>query len=313
MTGPLPGWAVDLIRDGLPPAVLATPKTGGARAVYKALVSTAVAALNADRTQSEWQDLLTADTSALARQHRLRDGRTTRSPLSVQKDLDKAWTTATTWLTNQDAPWTRDDLAHEVKQRVEAARMVCADADAPLTDTDRRVLAYAADEAERRGMTRVTLPRRAVMEATGANQKAVRVSLPRLVDRGLLEEVSRGRPGAPGATGVRAAIYALRPADALAPYLCRETRPMGPSAQTYGPPGTDTPGPHAQTYGPHPAPRHDQPQGAPVDRTVTITAASPEELVALLDLIRSYGADVQQAEPSRPPLTVVRDAPRNAS
>jgi hypothetical protein len=129
----------------------------------------------------------------------------------------------------------------------------------------------------------------------------VRTTLERLHRRGLLRREVPGRPGAEPSRR-RADLYRLPDADARAnAYQYRETRSMGPPAQTYGTPppaGTGTPAAPGQIYGtPTPTPGTD---AAPAALTVTLQAADIDALTAALDALRHHPGITLPPEPAAP-------------
>lgn len=223
-----PGWAIDLIRDGVPAKDL---KSRGTRAVWSALVRTAASAQTRGQDRVEWEFLILDPASRLGTQVRLKDGQKARTRKAIAKTLTDAWDAAWEWRTEQDAPWDREQVATKAHERAAFVLDLVADADADLNDRERAVMAHAAQETQRRGMLRVALPWRSVMGATGLSERITKATLERLQERGLLHlEV----PGRRGANGGKANLYALPTAERLTPSMCRGTRPMGPPHHTYG-------------------------------------------------------------------------------
>lgn len=275
----LPGWAIDLIRDGVPAAEL---KARGGGAVWSSLVRTAMSAQNHGWGVVDWEFQILEDGNNLGRQVSSKDGKRRRTRKWIAKQLDDAWETA--WeRTSSEAAWTPEQVAEEVERRAAAASITAADPDVDLSDTDRAVLAYAAEQHRARGMTRVALPWRAVQEATGLGERATKNALRRLTNRGLLNLDIRGRSD-PDPKKRRAHLFALPDAATfaarVASYLCRGTRPMGPPAQTYGTPSSLAAGTPAQTYG---TPLPDSGAAVPAYVQSFIEHATPESLRALLE------------------------------
>ena len=201
----LPGPKIDKIRDGVPGAGLCE---GGGKAVWSALLSTAASAYQRGWDCWEWQELVLSPSSALGRQVQLRDGRKPQSKMAVQKILDSAWDKATAWTSEQPPPHTRKEMAQDARARADALLLVAQDPAWPLLAADRRVLAYACELAKTRGINRVALPWRGVVEGTGVGERSVKNALRRLVRLNLLWLEERGKPGTYRA---RAALYALLP------------------------------------------------------------------------------------------------------
>lgn len=222
----LPGWAVDLITDGVaPPALRAT----GNKAVFGALVSTAMSAQQRGWARFEWESLVLEPHRRLISQHR-RDGRgrRTETPLRVGKTLKAAWDAARVNCTGTPG-WNAPALAAQVAKRHAIALAAAADTTNALSDADRTVLRYAAALATERGMTRVTLPWRTVQVATGLGERATKNALKRLTAAGYLILAQHGLPGGPRAKKRRANVYEL------ALIKSRGTRPVGPRAPKVGP------------------------------------------------------------------------------
>jgi len=221
----LRGWAIDLIRDGV---ALQKLRTSGGKAVYKALWRTAASACQRGWDQWEWEELVFEPQSQLGRQVRLRDGRTRVPEDRIRKTMDRVWDQATAWVSEQEPPATRQELLLRARPSLTATRRKLEDPGAALTAPDRRVLAFACSEIERRGLERVTLPWRAIRDATRLGERAVKNSLRRLVSSRHLLVAVTGRAGE--GTSRRATIYRLP--DAPVP----ENGSMGPPAQFYGTP-----------------------------------------------------------------------------
>ncbi len=221
----LPGPMIDLIRDGVPAQQL---KASGGRAVYKSLWRTAASACQRGLDQWEWEEYVLQPQSELGRQLRLRDGRSQVPEDRVRKTLDRVWDQATAWTSEQEPPATRQELLLRARPSLTAARRKLEDPDASLTAPDRRVLGFACSEIERRGLERVTLPWRAVRDATGLGERTVKNSLQRLVSSRHLLVAVAGRSGQ--GPSRRATVYRL-------PYApIPENGSMGPAAEFYGTP-----------------------------------------------------------------------------
>lgn len=288
----LPGRMIDLIRTGVPPAEL---RTSGDRAVYRALVRTAASAHQRGQSFPEWAELVGQAASTLGRQAKLRSSGKEKTRAAYEKTLRNAWDAAGKWLTTAAPALTRDDaLAH-----VAVVRDWVADADSPLDDDERAVMAAACVVAARNGTTRPALPRRALIQETGLGERTVRTVLDRLDARGVLRLEVPGRSGADIGRR-RAALYRLPDTDGLGiAYLYRGTRSMGPPAQVYGTPANHNNGTPPQVYGTPPN------QSPPIPReesaemvTLTITASDPAALTAVIESLR------------RDPTVAVRPEPR---
>ncbi len=275
----LPGWAVDLIRDGVHPRDL---KARGDRAVWSALVRTAVSAHQRGQGLLDWESLVNDPRSHLGAQVRLKDGHRPRKPVAVAKMLSAAWDAAVVWASEQQPAWDREQTRDEALRRASAMRELVSDADTDLTDAERAVLHYAVTTATAKGMLRVAMPRRALMEATGLGLTALRSTMRRLEEAELLVLVEAGQPGGPGARKRRSNLYGL-PAE-QPHYLCRGTRPVVPPTQTCGAPAVSGVGAPAQTCG---APDPTLKETNMV--TLTLTSADPEALAAAIAALARAG------------------------
>lgn len=220
----LPGWAIDLIREGVPTADL---KEGGGGAASKALWRTAMSAQTRGQDAAEWLSLVTNLHNNLARQFALRDGRTERTPVQIHKALMDIWESAWERRTALPPTWSAAEVATQATLRADAVLSLVADPDTALSDVERAVLAYAADQARVRGMLRVALPRRAVVEATGMGERASRTALSRLCEKGLLTLAVKGR-GRRREDRRRAHLYALADVETVAAYAVRAESQVEP-------------------------------------------------------------------------------------
>jgi hypothetical protein len=203
----LPGRTIDLIRDGVPVRDL---RAMGDAAVRRALLSTAASAMQCGWSDIDWSDEVLCARSRLGHQVRVaRDGRRERPERQVRRMLDDAWDRATEYVSETPA-WTRDSMRAEAEARARRARDIASDPDVDLTTAMRAVLAYAADLAEKRGLHRLALPRRAVSDATGLGDRATRTALATLHQRDLLRREDSGR-GSTDPSRRRAALYRLMP------------------------------------------------------------------------------------------------------
>jgi hypothetical protein len=203
----LPAPTVDLIRDGAPARDL---RAMGDAAVRRALLSTAASAMQCGWTDIDWETLIMEARSRLGAQVRTaRDGRRDRPERQVRRMLADAWDRATEYVSETPA-WDRDTMRAEAEARAAVARGLAADPDTDLTTAMRAVLAYAAGQAEARGLHRLALPWRAVADATGLGQRATQTALRRLTAAGYLRCEDRGRGGTDPAHR-RAALYRLLP------------------------------------------------------------------------------------------------------
>lgn len=201
----LPAWAVDLVRDGVPPRDL---KARGGRAIWSALVRTAMSAHQCGHTRPQWENLVTEPRSRLGHQLLLKDGYRTRTPKAVADILAKAWDAATARVA-EDPTRTWQQTHEDAAERAERATWLADDPEVDLTHAEREVLRYAAAQTAQRRMLRVALARRTVMAATNLGERTVRTALEGLTAKGVLELVERGHPRGDRAKRARAALYAL--------------------------------------------------------------------------------------------------------
>jgi hypothetical protein len=107
----LPGYMIDLIRDGLSRSKL---RAGGDRAVFNALVRTAGSARQRGHTYPQWAELISQVRSALGRQARQTSRGKERSRAAYERMLQRAWDKAEAWLTTAPPPLTRADIAAQI-------------------------------------------------------------------------------------------------------------------------------------------------------------------------------------------------------
>lgn len=299
----LPGHVIDRIRDGVPPAELrATDGSGGGRAVWKALVSTAASAWQRGWDREEWEALLDEPASRLGAQSRTKDGTRPLTPAARAKTLGDAWNQAQVWVSTRPAPNDRADMRKQAESRARALLRVVEDPATDLRDVDRAVLAYTADLALTRGIDRLALPWREVMAGTGYGERAVKNALRRLTERQMLTRTDPGRAGGPEAKRRRAALYRIPDPEALAAadlHLYPETGSVGPPRQVYGTPLDPSAGTPARSMGP--VPNDDQAEQHIQQRVaITTTSASGapfvEELAKLAALLDRHGYTLEVEE-----------------
>ena len=224
-TRALPGWAIDLITDGVAPHKL---WHSGNPAVVGALISTAMSAQHRNWSIMEWEALLLDRKRLLVTQLRRSSG-APETPARIRQTLHYAWDRA--WANRTSTPaWDRDALTREIEERSDRAMAIADDHIHTMSDPDRTVLRYAAEQMVTRAMTRVTLPWREVMAATELPERTTKNALKRLAALGALELVERGAPSGPRSKRRRANVYEV------APNKSRGTRPVGPPAAKVGPP-----------------------------------------------------------------------------
>ena len=207
----------DRIREGIPDKDL---RGRGQRAVFGGLVATALGARNAGWTEKQWAAMVRYPQHNLGAQVRYPDGRDGKPRTS--REIDKALRDA--WHKAQERPamWGREEARERALNNAKHARALAGDADANLRDADRAVLAYIADQTERRERVDVTAPWRDISAATGyTNRRTIGAAIERLLAAGHLDRIDRGRPGT--GAGARAAVYRLR----QVPHIPTENRSVG--------------------------------------------------------------------------------------
>jgi hypothetical protein len=240
----LPGRMIDLIHDGVPASDL---RAGGDAAVRKALVRTAMSAQTRGWSSFEWEAEILDARHNLGNQARLKRRRP-RGRLDTQKALASAWDYA--WECRTQTPaWSADDIRDKASDRASAMTNVVADADNDLTEAQRRVLLYAIQQTQDRGLLQVALPRQPMLTATGLGLTALRTALRHLESKGLLFLEERGKPRGQFARQPRANLYALPEPEAI-PSEYRVPRPVGPPRLPVGPPLNQGLGPPPFLWGP---------------------------------------------------------------
>lgn len=240
----LPTAQIDRIRRGT------DLRQGGNKAVRGALVSTAMSAIQCGWTYPEWVELLDETASTLGRQARSDRGRRDLPKTRYITSLHNAWKQAQKNIDGKPAH-TTDDARAQVRD----LRHRLDDHDAwPNRATDRTILGYALDVAERNGTSRPALPLRPAAEAASVTPSMARRALGRLCRAGYLTLDTRGRPYNPNDPRNRdphrrplASLYRLR-ADAPIPVSVN-----GPVCQkhlTYVPVAADPTVPNTLTYVP---------------------------------------------------------------
>lgn len=296
----MPGWAIDLIRDGVSASGLGR---AGDQAVWSALVRTATSAHQRGWSDIEWEAEVCDVRSRLGQQVRIARG-TPRKPADVRRALADAWDAAVVWVSLQPRPHrSRDQAQADARQTVRDVRTWLAGPDVPMHNLDRAVLAHACDAADRHGSSTPALPLRAAAAATGTSQRQTRRALDHLIRNGLLVCTDRGRPGK--ASG-RAACYRLPDDRARTAYLYRETRSVlrpADSVQVCAPPAVGAHAPPAQVCAP---PRPDEETTAMSVVTLSISAPDAEALAAALAALRGQKeVHVAVADPEGPTADVV--------
>lgn len=250
--GGLPGWAIDLIRDGVPARDLQSAARWAV--VWRAVYRTALSAQNHSWGYPEWHLVITEPDSRLGEQFRRRDARRRKTEAQLARDLLKIWERAWEYRTANPA-WSAVEVAEIAEARARLLAAVATEADNDLTDAERAVLGHLAAEVDARRMLAVALPWRQIMVRTGLTEARAKRALTTLQERGLLVLHKRGT-SASSPSARRANIYKTpdESSPLWASYLCRETRPMGGAAEDYGMARTALLGAVADIYGTHARP-----------------------------------------------------------
>lgn len=302
MNRALPGRIRDLICDGVPPSALVKGRAD--RAVYNSVLSTAMSANVHGQHQIDWEDQLLAADSRLGQQMRRHGNGKVRSGEQVMQYLDKVWTKADALLEEAGPALTRDLMREQGNERARALLAAVEDPAANLSNSERAVLAHAAEAVLRyneqgKAVDRVTLPRAQMLphdvagqriEATGLGLTALRTALRRLADRNLLVLAERGEVRSKRRPKPRANVYALPEPGTLRravyPLDVPEDGSVVPLAQISGAPVPAAPGAPAQISGAPTCTTDKEGPSMAVTLTVTVTAPDAEELAAALALLR---------------------------
>lgn len=257
--GVLPGWALDLITDGV--RLGDHPRSAIVKAIRR--ISLTAHRNGVPYTRLE-QLMMNPDTFRLAKQFATGKGGRTIAPGPRRRHLQRIWAD-TSALAAAAPAWDRDTAL----DFIEHARTVVGDGVDGLTDRENQVLLTVIDLATEYGTTRPVCPQRVIADRTGIPHATVARILHRLAADG--DWLGYGTPG--NALNRRATTYRLAPG--LRSSYGRTTSACD------SPPTYDSP-----TY--------DSLSEASVSTTVTITAPSPE---ALRDALRTLaGADPRQVE-----------------
>jgi hypothetical protein len=290
----LPGWAVDVIYDGISESEL---QERGDRAVWAALRRTAMSAHVRGWPESEWSAYVLTAPRRLGQQVRLHRGKP-RGPVEIDKQLRKAWTSAVTYLSARPAVMAAEEVARRGTERAAAALEVVADPAARMTEAERAVLADAAREIlrlqqEGKNVDLAPMPRRGVARRTRLSERTARTALQRLTDRGLLQLAVPGRRGAPGAMRgdgrpeALAGLYRIPDPVTLARLLYVPVNgSVGRGVQVSGTPTADPLGTPAQISG---TPSQPDQSEEPAVVTLTLTAPDAAALAAALAALRREG------------------------
>lgn len=328
MNRALPGWAVDVIRDGIPPSDL---HRRGDKAVWTALRRTAISAQIRGWTETDWLSAVLAQPGHLGQQARLRSrGKSRRNPATTKprsavdtdKQLRSAWKSAAAWLSTRPDVMAAEEVVRRGAERAAAVLEVVQDPAADLTGPERDVLAHAASTVlrlhrEGKQVDLAPMARREVADCTGLSERITRTTIGRLVGRNLLQLVVRGSSGVPGAKRedgrpwATAGLYRLPEPDTLARLLSvPENRSVGHHAHISG---TDVPDPHGTPAHISGTPETATPKENPEMITLTLSSRDPHALAAALRSLQMEHAQVTVEEPAEEPpqngrrLRMVRD------
>lgn len=202
----VPGWVVDLARDGIDPAEFKNEPRD--LVVSRALFKTALFAQFSNQTEAEWLSAVDRTvTHALARQvHTDRRGRELHQ-LAVRKKYAKVWKDAWRWRLTRPAPWTREEAAEQVARLADEV-IALIDADVDLADNAKQVVRHAAEVAAARGSQKITLADAAFVTGTGLGLSAWRTAIRKAITAGYLAVYRRGEKRGKGRRP-QATIYVL--------------------------------------------------------------------------------------------------------
>jgi hypothetical protein len=286
----LPGWAIDLIRDGVPADEL---KRHGSRAVWNALVRTAASAYQRGWCDVEWEGLLAEPASNLGRQAGTDSRQRLLGKAEQRKRLSAAWDKAVTWASGQPPAWTSEQAAAIARERAQRLTDIAADPDISMADSDRTVLAYAAKRATESGTTRICLPEKQVALDTGLPPVTVHRALKRLHHASLLVLVERGRRRDPNLPGRgRASAFELPGKAGVLPVPVN--RQVLHPHQASTPPPSSVSTPPGQVSTPPPPIRRD----AEVV-TLTLSSTDPQALADAVAALSRMGAVEVVTQPDR--------------
>lgn len=209
----LPGWCVDLIRDGVRGVDL---RKHGNGAVDRETNRICLSAMACEQTLPEIDALIFEIRSNLATQLCWRRGK----PLSNadgRKRLHRIWARAAAYRASHRTPWTAEERTAEAVDRADALAKLTADRDADLHDADRAVIRYAVDRAREFELVRVPMPWRTIAATTGRPRRQIANALQRVDRIGLLRLAVRGR----GCVGCPANLYDLADRQAVHKYSHR--------------------------------------------------------------------------------------------
>jgi hypothetical protein len=299
-----PGF-IDLIRDGVP----GLGDTYGAEydlLVRQALNSTALSAIYAGWDYAQWTYLLDEAASHLGIQARRVGGKRERDRRSLNRLRGSVWDSAVKYRAEHELP-----TAEEIAACIATMRQLAADADHPLSDNMRTVLADVCDTAERLGTIRPAVSFKDLVERTGLTRKAARYALDRLHVDGLL---TRERPG--DLHKRKAALRRLRPpAERTRGTYTRKTELRAPTAKSYVP----QPAQPAKSYVPHPVPqtataphRQEEPPVTPHEVAAIVAATVEAVMQPHFDRVQAQVDRIDARLPDQPlakvrHLHIVRD------
>jgi hypothetical protein len=189
----LPGWAIDLLVDGLPPY---TPATR----IWSTVVSIA---MSAQARGWHYQGFIDEVTKEERRTNKARQRRWTKHRLweqveayctakqSPRHELDKAWVQAIE-NRNGDGFRTPEDLLNNALEAAFTWEERLTVGNDSLSDNEAVVMAYVIEQVLARKMSRVVCPVRVVGEYAGIPIATASDILRRLTDKGFLNLFSKG-------------------------------------------------------------------------------------------------------------------------
>lgn len=199
----LSGRIIDLIRDGAP--IDAIKSHGHDPAVWSALVSSAMSAVNRGWSAPDFVTLVLEPKSHLGSQASLKKGKN-RGRAQTTRLVYDAWDRAQENVKSSPA-WTAGDLHQRAQER--QARSAHALKQVGLTEAEQLVMRHVARRLSEAGSLQRAISRQDFIDETGLGKTALETAQRRLMTRGLLVQIERGAPSGPKAGKRRAHVWAL--------------------------------------------------------------------------------------------------------
>jgi hypothetical protein len=201
----LPGRWIDLATEGVPDMELRA--RGHDPAVWSALVSVAMSAVNHGWPLHMYVDLLLDPRRQLGRQASLKNGKPRGRKPTVDL-LHAAWEQALANIQRSPAH-SADELQFAALRAIkEAAQMVSAQRSL-LTHEERLVMDFVIDRLRQNKSTQTAISRQAFLDATGLGKTALGTAQKRLQSKSMLVLVEKGVPSGPNAARRRASVWAI--------------------------------------------------------------------------------------------------------